>query len=98
MKKLRFIDLLQNPPKFKIEGNEVIMTLVSAMCDNQHTWKFKRNSEGNFKISTCGFAYRNFQTKFEKWEIEWEADEGNWNEVISMINSGTSRVGKVRCR
>ena len=31
-------------------------------------------------------------------EIEWEADNGNWTDVIEMINSGTSKIEKVISR
>jgi hypothetical protein len=68
------------------------------MCDNKHKWTIKKNSEGDFKISTHGFAFSNFQTKFDKDEIEWEADDSNWDEVFRMINSGTSKIEKLRSR
>jgi len=93
-------NLIHNPPVLTVKDNarEVVIGLVSCMCDNTHTWTFKKNSDGDFKIFTHGFAYSNFQTKYERYEIEWEADTGNWNEVIRMINSGTSVVEKLRSR
>jgi hypothetical protein len=36
--------------------------------------------------------------KYPIHEIEWKADEENWNEVIKMINTGTSRIESVISR
>jgi hypothetical protein len=96
----KYVELLNNPPTLEVKENarEVVINLISCMCDNKHKWTIKKNSEGDFKISTHGFAFSNFQTKFDKDEIEWEADDSNWDGVFNMINSGTSKVEKVRSR
>jgi hypothetical protein len=96
----KYVELLNNPPTLEVKENarEVVINLISCMCDNKHKWTIKKNSEGDFKISTHGFAFSNFQTKFDKDEIEWEADDSNWDEVFRMINSGTSKIEKLRSR
>ena len=88
------------PPKLKVVKNarEVVITTISAMCDNVHTLKLKKNSEGDFKMNGCGFALSNWQFKFPIHDIEWEADAQNWDEVFRMINSGTSTIEKIKSR
>ena len=68
------------------------------MCDNKYTWTIKKNEDGDFKIKTHGYAFSNFQTKFDKDEIEWEADDLKWDKVFKMINSGTSKIESLRSR
>jgi|TARA_R110000851_G_scaffold281736_1_gene435216 hypothetical protein len=96
----KYAELLNNPPKLNAKegASEVVINLISCMCDNKYKWTIKKNDEGNFKIRTHGFAFRNFQTKFHKDEIEWEADDSNWDEVFRMINSGTSKIDNLKSR
>ena len=96
----KYSQLLNNPPQLSIKGNakEVIFTTISCMCDNVGYLRFKKNSEGDFKLDGNGFAVSNWQMKNEKHEIEWTADEENWNEVIKMINTGTSQIESVMSR
>jgi hypothetical protein len=96
----KYSQLLNNPPQLSIKGNakEVIFTTISCMCDNVGYLRFKKNSEGDFKLDGNGFAVSNWQMKNEKHEIEWTADEENWNEVIKMINTGTSQIESVISR
>jgi hypothetical protein len=68
------------------------------MCDNNYTFKLKKNEEGDYKLNTGGFAYSNFQIKYQEDEIEWAADENNFHKVIGMINSGTSKIESVKSR
>jgi hypothetical protein len=77
---------------------ELVITVVSCMCDNEHVLKLKKNEEGDFKIDTCGQAYSNFSFEFRKDEIEWAADEGDFYTVFKMINSGTSVISEVKSR
>jgi hypothetical protein len=92
--------LRANPPTIEIKenANEVLFTLVSAMCDNKSTLRFKREPRGEFSMNLLGQAFSNMQAKFDRYDMEWAADEGNWNRVISMINSGTGRVSTARSR
>jgi hypothetical protein len=96
----KYSQLLNNPPQLSIRGNakEVIFTTISVMCDNIGYLRFKKNSEGEFKIDGMGYAVSNWQMKYPIHEIEWKADEENWNEVIKMINTGTSRIESVISR
>ena len=79
-------------------AEKVMVNLISCMCDNPGTWTFRKNGNDDFVIFTHGSAFSNFQTKFTKPEIEWEADLGNWDKVFRMINSGTSVIKSVKSR
>jgi hypothetical protein len=96
----KFGELRQNAPKLTIKegAREVIFKTVSCMCDNVHHLRFKKNSEGDFKLDGNGFSLSNWQMKNEKHEIEWEADGNMWGGVIAMINSGTSAIESVISR
>jgi hypothetical protein len=96
----KYQELLENPPKLKIEGKpkEIKIDLVSCMCDNRYRWTIKQNEDGDYRINTHGFAYSNWQIKDRKDDIEWIADEGNWRKVFNMINSGTSKIEAIKYR
>ena len=68
------------------------------MCDNVHYLKFKKNDEGDFKMSGGGFALSNWQMNHPPHDIEWEADDQNWRRVVKMINTGTSKIESVKSR
>ena len=55
------------------------------MCDNVGYIKFKKNSEGDFKMDGMGYSLSNWQFNHQVHEIEWEADENMWGAVIAMI-------------
>jgi len=96
----KYQELLQNPPRIKVAPNarEVIFKTVSCMCDNVHYLKFKKNAEGDFKMSGNGNALSNWQMKHTPHDIEWVADEGKWGQVRRMINTGTSKIESVKSR
>jgi hypothetical protein len=96
----KYRELNRNPPKWKVVKNarEVILTTISCMCDNVHRITLKKNSDGDFKMSGNGFALSNWQMKHPIHDIEWAADEGNWLDVVLMINSGTSVIEKIQSR
>ena len=96
----KFRELRLNTPKLTIKkgAREVIFKTVSCMCDNVGHLRFKKNSDGDFKLDGMGFAVPNWQMKYGKHEIEWTADEEGWNEVIAMINSGTEAIESVISR
>ena len=96
----KYRELRLNAPKLTIKegAKEVIFKTISCMCDNVHYLRFKKNSDGEFKIDGMGFSISNWQMKHPKHEIEWEADENNWGGVISMINSGTEVIEEVKSR
>ena len=68
------------------------------MCDNTGKLTLKQNADGDFKLNGNGFALSNWQFKHDVDDIEWEADDGNWNEVFAMINTGTSKISAVKSR
>ena len=106
----KYQELLQNPPRvrpsIKKNAKEIIFYTVSCMCDNRHTLRLRKNDDGEFKMSGMGFALSNFQFGLrpfvqggiKPFEIEWDADSGNWTDVIEMINSGTSKIEKIISR
>jgi hypothetical protein len=96
----KYQELKNNPPllTIKVNSKEVIFKTISCMCDNVGNLRFKKNSEGEFKLDGMGFAISNWQMKYQKHEIEWKADENMWDEVIKMINSGTSIIESVMNR
>ena len=77
---------------------EVIFHTVAGMCDNKNMFRFKKDASGEFKLSCNGFAYSNFGIKGDKYELEWAADEGDFFDVIQMINSGFQLVERVVSR
>jgi hypothetical protein len=96
----KFRELRMNPPKLTIKegAREVIFKTISCMCDNTGHLRFKKNNEGDFKLDGMGFAVSNWQMKHQKHDIEWKADENEWDEVIAMINSGTAAISEVKSR
>jgi hypothetical protein len=51
----KYLELRANPPKLTIKegAREVIFKTVASMCDNIHYITFKKNEEGDFKMSGC---------------------------------------------
>ena len=96
----KYSELRNNPPKLEVKENarEVVINLISCMCDNKHKITLKKNDEGDFKLNSHRDAYSNFQIKFDKDDIEWEADDSNWDEVFRMINSGTKLIANIKSR
>ena len=96
----KYRELRLDPPKLTIKegAREVIFKTVSCMCDNVHHLRFKKNSDGEFKMDGMGFAISNWQMKHPKHEIEWGADANEWGGVIAMLNSGTSVIESVTSR
>ena len=96
----KFRELRLNAPKLTIKegAREVIFKTISCMCNNVGHLRFTQNEKGYFKMDGMGSAISNWQMKNEKHEIEWTADEEGWNEVIKMINSGTSVIESVISR
>jgi hypothetical protein len=96
----QYLKVAKNPPKLTIKKGtkEVIFKTISCMCDNIGYLRFKKNNDGEFKMSGNGFAISNWQIKHEQHEIEWVSDEENWDKVTKMINTGTSVIESVISR
>jgi hypothetical protein len=92
--------LVTTPPTITIkkEAKDVVLNLVSAMCDNKSTLRIKKNGDGEFKADLVGQHFGNIQAKHSQIDIEWAADDGNWSEVLTMINTGTSQVQSAQSR
>ena len=101
---MRYLEILNNPPKLKIKKNqqEIIFTLISCMYDNKSYIRLKKDRNDEFKISHynkyVSFAFNNLQCEYTTYDIEWEADKQNWEEVIRMLNTGTSVITEVKSR
>lgn len=100
MKTCVYMKLRMNPPTLKVVDNarEVVIDLVSVMCDNPKEITLKKDANGDFKMFTHRDAFSNFQFKNTRSEIEWEADAGNWNKVFRMINQGVVQIKGIRSR
>lgn len=92
--------LKTSPPILRVEGEvrEIKIDLVSVMCDNKYRWIARKNSEGDFKIHTRGYAFSNFNIPRHKDDIEWAMDHGDWEGVFALINEGTVVVHKIQYR
>ena len=96
----KYKELKENPPKLKVEGDprEVKIDLVSVMCDNRYRWTFRKDQNGDFKLNTHGFAYSNYHMKLRSDDVEWLADDGEWNKVFDAINDGVQKVESIKYR
>ena len=96
----KYAELLNNPPVLNVVdgAREVIINLVSCMCDNKNKFTMKKDDAGDFKIFTHGQAWSNFGIKADRDDIEWLADDAKWSEVFKLINSGYSKIESVRSR
>ena len=89
-----------NPLLKSVEGTtprEVKFDLTDNN-NNEYRLTFKKNAEGDYKLSCHGQAYSNFQIKYPIDDLEWIADDGKWSEVNDMINSGVKVVMGVKWR
>lgn len=87
-----------NLKEIKKNAKELMIHVVASMCDNRYILSLRKDSNGEFKMSGNGYALSNFGFKSPVYEIEWAADEGNWSEVIDIINSGYQRIHKIKSR
>ena len=88
----------KNLKEIKKNPRELMIHIVSSMCDNKYILSLKKNSNGEFRMSGGRFALSNFGFKSPVYEIEWAADEGDWSKVIHIINSGYQRIDKIVSR
>ena len=100
----KYQQLYFNPPKLSIkeDAREVVIKAISAMCDNVKYFHFTKK-DGDFKLRTynasnISLAFSNFQIKSTQHELEWDADDHEWDSVVKAINSGVQQVESVRCR
>jgi hypothetical protein len=101
----KYRTLQYNVPKLNIKegAREVIIKVVSSMCDNIAFFHFKKDTEGDFRLSNynshnIGMSYSNYQVPVTKEDLEWEADDGNWDSIVKLINSGVQSVESAKSR
>lgn len=99
-----YVEVTQNPPKIHVceASREVIFTVVSCMCDNISYIHFNDYGEG-FKVRArnehTSLSLSNYQMPDDyKTDLIWAADIDDWDHVIDIINSGTSKVCSARSR
>ena len=96
----KYRELISNPVKNIITGKpkQVLIDLISCMCDNKNQITFALNENGSYSCLTHGYAFSNYQMNCSKPDLLWEAEEGEWDNVLKMINTGTSQVSQIRVR
>ena len=96
----KYRELIFDPPTIEVKksAREVTFKTISCMCDNVHHLTFKKDKQGDFRLHGNGFSLSNWQIKFERFELEWFADDEQWEDVVKMINTGTSKVASVVSR
>lgn len=91
----------QNPPIFDIKPNprEIIFELVSCMCDNISYLHYRRdNSSLRHYNSHCSLAFSNLQCKALQAEVLWAIEDNEFDKVVAMLNTSTSRVFSIKIR
>ncbi len=90
-----------NKSKFK-DFKQAIFTMVSCMCDNTAYMKLTRGDgtvEINHYNDHCALSLNNLQmSNGAKDNIDWRATEGELEAVLSILNSGTSKVSALRIK
>ena len=97
----KYDELTENPPKLEVKGEprQVKLDLVSVMCDNRYRWTFERKTpEHDFELCTHGYAYSNFHMSLRKDDLEWLADDGEWDAIFDAINDGVQVVESIKYR
>ena len=93
--------LLNEPIEIDVVENarEVIIETTSCMCDNINHLDFTKDENGDFYVSGRRDALSNWQMAGDyQTDLRWAADDQDWNKVVSIINTGTSKVSKIRSR
>jgi len=77
--------LRKNPPELKVEKNpkEVIVNTVDR-DGNKFRLLFNKKG-GGFGFSADGWSIKNWDFGYKAKDIEWKADEGDWDSVFDMI-------------
>ena len=95
----RYKNLRSCPPALSVVGNprEVKIVLIGQL-GRSWRWIMRKDSYGDFKICTGTEAYCNSHIGYPKDDIEWVADEGSWDKVFEMINSGVYVIESIKYR
>ncbi len=96
--------LRQAPPKLEVAKNptRVSFKMVSCMCDNRSEIKFVKTNDfwkvWSVNASGMGNALSNygFGGGATSDDLCWLAMEGEWDDIVKIINSGTSAIEVVR--
>ena len=100
----KYMEVLHNPYKVsKLKKHDImIIELVSCMCDNMSKIKISKKENGEALIShyndRCSLAFSNLQAKCDTDDIAWAWMDGDYQEVIKLLDTSTSKVVSVKVR
>jgi len=81
------------------EFRKVIFKMTSCMCNNISFVKVEKR-EDRWTVSHyndhCALAFSNLQCDCNEEDIIWEVEDGNWHEVVRLLNSGTSTITDIK--
>ena len=93
--------------------SRVTIKMVDAMCDNlseikfvktEDFWKVRAvlpsgmgNSLSNYQFGCGSYAPKN-ALRVTAEDLCWMAEDGNWDEIIKVVNSGVSVIELVRSK
>lgn len=87
----------------KKNPKQLILTTISCMCDNLSYVKITRNKEDEVSIrsynNSCNLCLSNLQMKDDyRTDLEWAFLDNEFDKIVEIINSGTSKVESLRAR
>jgi hypothetical protein len=88
-------------PEFTVkkDARELQVFLASVKNVVEGKVNLKKGADGDFVMHGNGQSLSNFQLKGDiKTECEWEADEGNWENVFDFLSSGVFNIKSVKSR
>jgi len=99
------MSLYEETELIEFRGNKkitkVIFSMVSCMCDNISFVKVEK-CDSHWSVAhynnNCALSFNNLQCDNNKEEIIWAAENGNWPEVVRILNSGTSKIFDIRSK
>ncbi len=99
MQHSNYTSLRENTPVLRIKdkAREVIFTTISPVGYVTHL-RFKKGHRTDFKVDGMGHDIKTWGMMNESFELEWLADEEDWENVIIMINKGSKVIEKVHSR
>ena len=89
------------------DPKEVVFNLVSCMCDNRDRLIFKKtNANGYMEFRVYLKSYpsgtmqslSNLQMKADEIDLAWKAGGNEWENVVELIETGTSVIESIMSR
>ena len=76
--------------------SEVTFTLIDPMKNKRYI-QFKKEN-GKFEVSGLGQDLGNYQMKTTTRDLEWAADDGDWDEIAESIETGIMKIVDCKSR